>query len=106
MTPLDMLKWTMRACMSAALTDPSRTALMVDAANKAAQYEHPRLAAIEHKGSISLDDLSVAQLNQLADALRSVGAVDPSESAPVVEAEPGGDQGGREGSLIKRGRSG
>jgi hypothetical protein len=92
MTPLDMLKWTMRACMHAALTDPTKLSLMVDAANKAAAYEHPKLAAIEHKGSISLDDLSLDQLRQLADTLRETGAVYEGDRSPERDGEPGEDQ--------------
>ena len=85
MTPLDMLKWTMRACMQAATLDPTKLTLMVDAANKAAQYEHPKLASIEHRGSLSLDDLSIEQLRHMAAVLG-----DPQPAPIVIEHEANG----------------
>jgi hypothetical protein len=91
MTPLDILKWTMRASMHAALVDPTRLTFLADAANKAAQYEHPKLASIEHKGSLTLEDMTVEQLGQLAAALRQAAEPRGIESVPViidVEPEP------------------
>jgi hypothetical protein len=94
MTPLDMLRWTMRAVMSAAMTDPSKLSLLVDAANKAAAYEHPKLAAVEHRGSISLDDLGPDQLRQLAVVVGEAIAAgqDPGEAGGAGGSgeDPGG----------------
>jgi hypothetical protein len=72
LSPLEFLLSVMR-------NDEYPLMLRVDAAGKAAQYVHPKLAQVEHSGSITRTDigeLTMAELDQRIAALTE--SIDPT----------------------------